>query len=239
MGPGFSLHLGRDAGTVGAARALRHAVFVGERGAAPGPDGREGDAHDAACDHLILRDRADPARGAVAALRIADGGAYVGRLFDLSLLHATGRPIAEAGRACVHPDYRGGFAASVLLMGLIDILRARGIQIAVGAASFPGAAPDRHMPALRRLRIEALAPEAMRPVVHGPGRVAVAGDAPRAAMAGVPALIKAYLRAGAWVGDGAHVDAAFGTVDVCMVLDLARLRLPAATMRRLGAGADA
>jgi putative hemolysin len=44
-----------------------------------------------------------------------------------------------------------------------------------------------------------------------------------AAMLATPALIKAYLRLGGFVGDGAFVDAAFNTTDVCLVLDTARM----------------
>jgi hypothetical protein len=84
------------------------------------------------------------------------------------------------------------------------------------------------MPALRRLREIALAPPAFRPVARGAQAVAVTGTAPPDAMRGVPALIKGYVRAGAWVGDGAWIDAAFNTVDICIVTDLARLTLPAA-----------
>jgi putative hemolysin len=43
------------------------------------------------------------------------------------------------------------------------------------------------------------------------------------AMRAVPALIKAYLRLGGFVGDGAFVDHAFNTTDVCLVLDTARM----------------
>jgi putative hemolysin len=45
----------------------------------------------------------------------------------------------------------------------------------------------------------------------------------RAAMLQVPALIKAYLRLGGFVGDGAFVDHAFNTTDICLVMDTARL----------------
>ncbi|OYW56575.1 MAG: hypothetical protein B7Z31_10390 [Rhodobacterales bacterium 12-65-15] len=41
----------------------------------------------------------------------------------------------------------------------------------------------------------------------------------KAAMAATPALIKAYLRLGGFVGDGAFVDHAFNTTDVCLVMD--------------------
>jgi putative hemolysin len=39
----------------------------------------------------------------------------------------------------------------------------------------------------------------------------------------VPSLIKAYLRLGGFVGDGAYVDRAFNTTDVCLVMDTARM----------------
>jgi len=45
----------------------------------------------------------------------------------------------------------------------------------------------------------------------------------RAAMLQVPPLIKAYLRLGGHVGEGAYVDHAFNTTDVCLIMDTARL----------------
>jgi putative hemolysin len=44
-----------------------------------------------------------------------------------------------------------------------------------------------------------------------------------AAMRATPALIKAYLRLGGYVGEGAWIDRAFRTTDVCLVLDTARM----------------
>ena len=55
----------------------------------------------------------------------------------------------------------------------------------------------------------------------------------RAAMLEVPALIKAYLRLGGNVGEGAWIDHKFNTLDVCLVLDTARMN---ARQRRLYAG---
>ncbi|WGH78796.1 GNAT family N-acetyltransferase [Jannaschia ovalis] len=226
------LTLGRTPEELRAALALRRAVFVGEMGARD-----DGDAHDAACEHLVLRDADRPGLGAVGTLRLAMGAEYTAREFDLSRLVATGRPLAEAGRSCLHPDYRGGTAGLYLFRGLLDALRARGVGYLVGTASFPGADAARHMEALRRLRQEALAPEALRPVAHGPNAVAVAGTAPRAAMRAVPALIKTYLRAGAWVGEGAWRDPDFDTVDICMVLDMAKV--PAGPLPRIAARMEA
>ena len=45
----------------------------------------------------------------------------------------------------------------------------------------------------------------------------------RTAMLETPALIKAYLRLGGFVGDGAYVDHEFNTTDVCLILDTARM----------------
>jgi putative hemolysin len=44
-----------------------------------------------------------------------------------------------------------------------------------------------------------------------------------AAMRATPALIKAYIRLGGFVGDGAFVDHAFNTVDVCLLMDTVRM----------------
>ena len=43
------------------------------------------------------------------------------------------------------------------------------------------------------------------------------------AMLTIPALIKAYLRLGGFVGDGAFVDYPFNTTDVCLILDVAKI----------------
>ncbi|CUH39586.1 hypothetical protein JSE7799_02313 [Jannaschia seosinensis] len=227
MPPRLSLTVTRDPGDIRAARALRHAVFVGEMGATPRPDGLEGDAFDGDRDHLILRDLAHPERGVVGTMRLGAGARYTDREFDLSALRATGWPLAEIGRACIHKAYRGGAAGLYLFRGALDLARSRRIQILVGTASFPGADAARHAAALCRLRIEALAPERIRPVARGVDAVEVAGFAPRSAMRGVPALIKTYLRAGARIGDGAFQDRDFNTTDICMVLDMERVRLPA------------
>lgn len=224
MAPGLTLSRSRHPDDVRAARDLRHLVFVGEMGA-----DRDGDPFDDRSEHLILRDATRPDLGAVATVRIGREAAYTAQEFDLTPLRRGGRRLADVGRVCLHPDYRGGLAVLSLFRGVLSVLRDIGADIAVGTASFPGATPDLHMPGLRRLRTEALAPPQLRPVAVGPGAIPVAGEAPRRAMRDVPGLIKTYLRAGAWVGDGAYVDRTFNTTDVCMVLDLSRATVPGTT----------
>jgi L-ornithine Nalpha-acyltransferase len=43
------------------------------------------------------------------------------------------------------------------------------------------------------------------------------------AMQAMPALIKAYLRLGGFIGEGVYIDRAFNTTDVCLVMDTALL----------------
>ncbi|MGR3651045.1 MAG: GNAT family N-acetyltransferase, partial [Roseovarius sp.] len=73
-----------------------------------------------------------------------------------------------------------------------------------------------------------LAPPALRvrarPERFQPMDLVPAAEIDRAgAMRAVPALIKAYLRLGGCVGEGAYVDHAFNTTDVCLVMDTALL----------------
>ncbi|KIT17787.1 GNAT family N-acetyltransferase [Jannaschia aquimarina] len=208
-----------------AARDLRHAVFVEEMGVDPAC---EADRFDADATHLILRDAARPAMGAIGALRLRDGVDYTAGEFDVARLRADGRKLAELGRMCLHRDYRGGAAAALMLTAALRQLDERGIGLVVGTGSFFGADPDHHMPALRALRDEALAPEGLRPRAIGPQAIRIEGPGNPADMRLVPALLKSYVRAGAWIGQGAWLDREFGTIDVCLVMDMARIRLPAA-----------
>ena len=46
----------------------------------------------------------------------------------------------------------------------------------------------------------------------------------RAALAQLPPLLKAYLRMGGMIGDGAVIDRQFNTIDVCLVLPTEKVR---------------
>ena len=101
----------------------------------------------------------------------------------------------------------------------------RGVEILFGAASFSGTDLCALTAPLSLLRREHLAQAPLRPNAIGADAVPLgtAGEFEidrLAALRAMPALIKAYLRLGGCVGEGAYVDAAFNTVDVCMVLDV-------------------
>ncbi|MCB6176751.1 GNAT family N-acetyltransferase [Rhodobacter sp. Har01] len=240
--PIYLQRLATDAADLRAAQRLRYRVFVQELGA-DGPlvdhdQGLERDEFDPLFDHLLLIDRrVDPASGdhVVGAYRllpsdrVGAGGRYYSEAeYDLGPLRASGRRLVELGRSCVHPDHRGGTGMFHLWNGLAEYVLERGIEVLFGVASFHGTDVAALAPQLAWLYHHHLAPPDMRVVARPPGRVAmdlVPADQldRKAAMAAMPALIKAYLRLGGFVGDGAFLDLPFNTTDVCLVMDTGRM----------------
>ena len=112
--------------------------------------------------------------------------------------------------------------------GLGRYVTDHGIEILFGVASFHGTDIAHLAPSLSFLHQRHLAPETLR-VRAREGHfqrmdlIAARDLDRRAAMRQVPALIKAYLRLGGYVGDGAFVDHQFNTTDVCLILDTDRL----------------
>ena len=232
--PHLSVRLARDGVDLEAAQRLRYEVFVEELGAdGPLVDHQrrlERDAFDAGCEHLVLVDRRrDPGRRehVVGVYRLGRGAA--GRYcsegeFDLGPLRRSGRRLLELGRSCVHRDYRGGTAMVHLWGGVADYVRCHAIEVLFGTASFHGTDPRPLSHPLSLLHHCHLAPPPLRPRALPEAFVGMDRLPPhridrRAAMRAIPALIKGYLRLGGFVGEGAFVDRAFNTVDVCLVVD--------------------
>ncbi|MEL6643488.1 MAG: GNAT family N-acyltransferase [Pseudomonadota bacterium] len=234
--PSFTLRLARTPQDIAAAARLRYEVFVAELGG-DGPlvdhDTRqERDRFDPFFDHMILCDEArgaeDQVIGVYRLMRqeqaAAAGQFYSEDEYDLTLLRDSGRPLLELGRSCLHRDYRGGTAMMHLWQGLAAYVEDHGIEILFGVASFHGtdvaplAAPlsllhHRHL-APPPLRVRAVEGHFQRMDLMPEAQIDRA-----AAMRAVPALIKAYLRLGGTVGEGAFVDHPFNTTDVCLVMD--------------------
>jgi putative hemolysin len=55
--------------------------------------------------------------------------------FDLGRLNNIRGRIVEAGRACIHPDYRGGSVIMLLWSGLAEYMRRENAEFLVGCAS--------------------------------------------------------------------------------------------------------
>ncbi|MCB1360444.1 MAG: GNAT family N-acetyltransferase [Rhodobacter sp.] len=236
--PHLETRLARDDIDLMAAQRLRYEVFVEELGArCDGADHAarlERDALDPEFDHLLLIDPAvDPASlsHVVGVYRLLpqDRAETLGRFYsdseyDLSVLRRSGRKLVELGRSCVHPAHRKGAAMLHLWNALAEYVLDRGIEVMFGVASFHGTRVEDHALALSWLYAHHRAPSALR-VTARPGgarRMDLIDPATldkATAMAAIPPLIRAYLRLGGHVGDGAYVDEDFNTTDVCLIMD--------------------
>lgn len=236
--PQFTIRLAQDARDLHAAQRLRYEVFVAELdgdGELVDHDARlERDRFDDICDHLLLIDEA--AGGAVVGVyRLlrddqADriGGFYTESEYDLAPLTRAGRRRMELGRSCLAQGYRGGEAMFHLWNGLARYVAEHRVEILFGVASFHGTDPGALAQPLSLLYHRHLAPEPLRaralPAHYQPMNLLPEDRIDRrAAMVQVPALIKAYLRLGGSVGDGAFIDHAFNTTDVFLVMDTQKL----------------
>lgn len=240
--PYFKVRLARDERDLLAAQRLRYSVFVeelGGTGVLVDHERRlERDEFDPVFEHLLLIDSRRSAKDlddVVGVYRLLRGeaAAEFGRFYsegeyDLTRLRRSGRSLVELGRSCVHPDYRGGTAMFHLWNGLAEYVLEREIEIMFGVASFHGTDIEALRMPLSFLHHNHLAPEGLRvrtqPEHFQTMDLVPADEVDRpAAMKGTPALIKAYLRLGGFVGEGAFIDRPFNTTDVCLLMDTKRM----------------
>ena len=238
--PHFSLRLATSEADLRAAQRLRYEVFIAELGG-DGPlvdhvARLERDAFDPLFDHLILADdRRAPGDHVVGVYRMLPGdrAAAMGRFYcddeyDLSALRSCGRKLLELGRSCVHRDYRGSAAMFHLWTGLAEYVLERDIEILFGVASFHGTDTTGLQQPLAYLHHYHLAPPPLRvraKASHFQRMDLLTPDQidRRTAVLALPPLVKAYLRLGGVVGEGAFIDTAFNTVDVCLLMDADRM----------------
>lgn len=238
--PSFSVRLARTAEDLRAAQRLRYAVFVDELGGGGAMVDHarrlERDRFDPFFDHLLLLDETlaeeDRVVGVYRLLR-CDQAARAGQFYsedeyDLGVLKASGRRLLELGRSCLHRDYRGGMGMFHLWNSLAAYVADHEVEILFGVASFHGTDVDGLAGPLSLLHHGHLAPADLRVRARGPNFAAMDRIAPdaldrRAAVLEIPSLIKAYLRLGGFVGEGAWIDHDFNTTDVCLILDTARM----------------
>lgn len=225
---------------IDAALALRFRVFCEERGAfsPEAARGLEEDAYDRDCDHLVVVDHGRAGRPVVGTYRLLReevalriGGFYSAGEYDLEPLIAQGRAHAgapqllELGRSCVDAAYRTNATITLLWRAIASYLEQHRVGFMFGCASFSGTDPARFRDELAYLHRFHLAPSPIRVRTWPEHHVEMAGDEAVDDPSGrdLPPLIKAYLRVGAKVGDGAFVDRVFNTVDVFMVMPVERI----------------
>lgn len=229
---------------VRAAQRLRYRVFAEEMGAdVPGREqGIDCDIFDAYCDHLIVTDT--QTREIVGTYRLLPwrkarraGGFYAHREFDLSAISELLPLTVEAGRACVHPDYRGGAVLIQLWAAIIEYVRRANAQYLMGCVSVSladgGAAANGASAALRELEVPAARVVPLEPYRLRPE----AGVPTNAALSELSPLLRTYIRLGASVCEKPAWDTHFNCADYFIILSMARISEHYA--RRLAAGLPA
>lgn len=238
---GLRARLACGATEVEAAQQLRYRVFFEEMGAEAcarvAALKRDIDRFDRVCDHLVVLDqnyRAGCSRvvGTYRLLRrsIAESVAdfYSQDEYDLTPLLRYPGELLEMGRSCVDPEYRDRGVMQLLWQGIAAYIQRYRIGILFGCASLPGTQVHALRHELAYLHHRYLAPAHLRPraLAHRYAemrRLAAAELDPATAWRALPPLIRGYLRVGGKVGDGAVIDPIFNTVDVCMVVETARM----------------
>lgn len=249
------LRLANSAADVRAAQKLRWEIFYEECGARALPDsaahGLDIDRYDDFCDHLLVIEDSPSGEQVVGTYRLLresvarrHGGFYTSSEYDLTPLirqsESNGLELLELGRSCVRPAHRNSGTIALLWRGIADYLVQHRLGLMIGCASFAGTDAGTHQAALSYLWHSHLAPADQRPSVHPSHRadvelLPIGSYDPRLAFRELPPLIKGYLRVGAMVGDGAFVDRAFNTVDICMVMPVKRIAQRYATRFRVAA----
>ncbi len=224
----LSLSLASTPKEVREVQRLRYKVFVEAMGlsALANADGLDQDEYDEYCDHLIVRDtRSLKVVGTYRVLSPRSvektGGFYSEKEFDMGRLGHLRSRITEAGRACIHPDYRSGGVIMMLWAGLAACMRKEKSDFLIGCASVSLADNGNTINAVyRKLAAEQIAPPEYRVTPHLP--FPLHEDALPEKWT-VPPLIKGYLKSGAWVCGEPAWDPDFHSADLFMMLPLERL----------------
>src|SRR4051812_24473480 len=232
----LQVRLAESPADIEAAQALRYRIFYEIMGARPLPGmemlRRDFDGYDHICDHLLVLDhsRGSCADSVVGTYRLIRreaasrfGAFYSAAEYDIAALVAYPGEILELGRSCVDAGYRARPVMQLLWSGIASYVFHYDIALIFGCASLPSTDPDALAEPLSYLYYHHLAPPALRAQAlperfvemrrRDPGQID-----PNRTLASLPPLIKGYLRAGSFVGNGAVVDEQFNTTDICIVL---------------------
>jgi putative hemolysin len=229
----YRLRFGASPDDLAAIQRLRFEVFnreLGEGFAESWATGLDADDWDPIFHHIVIEHA--PSGQVVGSYRLQTGemaehfgGFYSEAEFDLTQLPTDLRlNAAEIGRACVHAAHRNGRVIHLLWRGIAAYLLWNSRRFLFGCCSLPTLDAAVGMAAFRQLKLEgyvsrrfSVAPQ--RGLGCEPGRV----SRPCLSRNELPPLFQSYLNLGAEVCGPPAIDAAFGTIDFFVLLDLERL----------------
>jgi len=236
----YAMRLAATAGEVQAAQALRFQVFnveLHEGLAESYATGRDADAFDAVCDHLLVEHL--PTGQIVGTYRLQTGasaatklGFYSAQEFAFEPFEPFRREIVELGRACVDRHHRNLVVLGLLWRGIALYAQERGVRYLLGCSSITSQDPAMGASAYTELcRKHFLAETCWQT------RPTPKFDCPLDRLANepvvIPKLLRAYLAVGAKICGPPALDTEFKTIDFLTLVDLQGLT-PAAKERFLG-----
>ena len=243
----LEVRLAAGADEIDAAQALRYRVFYEEMSAVADDKTRrtrrDVDRFDAICDHLLVIDHSlekqqDGESAVVGCYRLLrqevaeqHGGFYTAGEYDIApLLDRMGPNVRflELGRSCVLPPYRNKPTLELLWKGIAQYVALHNLDVMFGCASFEGTDPDKLALPLSFLHHYHAAPpewhvRALPERYVEMNRIAEDQIDLRQALRAMPPVIKGYIRAGCYIGDGAVIDHQFGTTDVLIIFPVTQI----------------
>ena len=213
-------------------------------------NGRDCDQFDEVCDHLlVVRQSPDlPSDKAPNTISVEGGelvgtyrllrqqtaqqsiGFYSQHAFDLAPLIASKPELKflELGRSCVRKEFRTRPVMELLWQGIWNYLRFHQHDVMIGCASLEGTDTQALSLPLSFLHYNFSPPEDWSVQAHRQNAAEINLMAPetinhRAAIKSLPTLIKAYLRLGAYIAQGAVLDSQFNTTDVLIILPVSAI----------------
>ena len=192
----------------------------------------DSDEYDKFCDHLVVIDKSVADDFVVGTYRLLLKPKFLARQrfyseseFNITNLLAGNKfTLLEAGRSCVHEQYRDGRIIRLLWRGLATYIVNNRVDLIFGCACFPSSNYKLFIKQLSYLYHYHRTPKSLRTspikklkvnfnIMHK-NKIDIEQE-----FRNLPPLIKAYLRVGAWIGPGAIVDLKFDTTDVLIVLN--------------------
>jgi len=248
----LEVRLARSAREIDAAQSVRYRVFYEEMSAIPDDETRarkrDFDRFDDICDHLLVVDHSlipegmpedgeMPVEAVVGCYRLLrqsvameNGGFYTASEYEIGPLLARHSDLnfLELGRSCVLKPYRNKPTVELLWHGIMHYVTEHKLDVMFGCASFENTNPDELAAPLSYLHHHHAAPEdwkvrALPDRYVEMNRTDAAELDPRTALRALPPMIKGYLRAGCYIGEGAVIDHQFGTTDVLILFPVAQI----------------
>lgn len=208
------------------------------------------DMFDFVCDHLIIVDKKSQKIIGTYRLNCSlfSSQFYSAEEFNLrKILEQPGAKL-ELGRACIHADHRRGIVISMLWRGIAEYMNATGSQILFGCASIKtesarsAALIYQYFKQQGRFKDDLLTPPTAAYSMENLDLwIASFKDRPLTeaeiteAESLIPALCRAYLKAGAYLGGEPAYDPAFHCIDFLTILPIENLNRTLWRKYKLGA----